>query len=124
MEHNIEFLVVRASTSELTFARVMATVTDERLMREFTFIDALKKALTQWACDTEEGRKAWKQSSYDFNVGDLAGEVGAESMQPYLEKVGIKRINIGIETHDNRCVAWNYDTVLVDRTIMMPWRKP
>lgn len=124
MDHNVEFLVVRVSTSELTFAKVMATVTDENLTHEANFLGALRKALTQWACDTEEGRMAWKQSSYDFNVGDLAGEVGAESMQPCLEKVGIKRINIGIETSDNRCVAWNYDTVLVDRAILMPWRKP
>ena len=33
----------------------------------------LTQAIQQWIRDTEEGRKAWAESSEDFNIGDLAG---------------------------------------------------
>jgi len=113
--HKVEFIVVRASISELTFARIDATVTREELTREVVFLKALQGALTQWAAGTSEGKEAWEDSSEDFNVGDLSYEIGDESMKPYLEKAGIAYLNIGVECHVIRTLAWSYDTVLMDR---------
>ena len=57
----------------------------------------LTQAIQQWIRDTEEGRKAWAESSEDFNIGDLAGYLdgcgrAVPSLQHYLELEGIVRI--------------------------------
>ncbi|MEI8042075.1 MAG: hypothetical protein WCL11_11750 [Verrucomicrobiota bacterium] len=57
----------------------------------------LTQAIQQWIRDTEEGRKAWAESSEDFNIGDLAGYLEGRgraipSLQHYLELEGIVRI--------------------------------
>ena len=57
----------------------------------------LTQAIEQWIRDTEEGRKAWAESSEDFNIGDLAGYLDGcgraiPSLQHYLELEGIVRI--------------------------------
>jgi hypothetical protein len=57
----------------------------------------LIRAVGQWIRDTEEGRKAWAESSEDFNIGDLAGYLdgcgrAVPSLQHCLELEGIVRI--------------------------------
>ena len=57
----------------------------------------LTQAIQQWIRDTEEGRKAWAESSEDFNIGDLAGYLegcgrAIPSLQHCLELEGIVRI--------------------------------
>jgi len=57
----------------------------------------LTRAIDQWIRSTDEGRKAWAESSEDFNVGDLAGCLdgrgkAVQSLQHYLELEGIARI--------------------------------
>ena len=57
----------------------------------------LTRAVDQWIRSTAEGRKAWAESSEDFNVGDLAGYLNGcgkatPSLQRYLELEGIARI--------------------------------
>ena len=57
----------------------------------------LTRAIEQWIRNTDEGRKAWAESSEDFNVGDLAGYLdgcgkAVPSLQHYLELEGIARI--------------------------------
>jgi phosphoserine phosphatase len=72
----------------------------------------LTQAIQQWIRDTEEGRKAWAESSEDFNVGDLAGYLdqcgkAVPSLQHYLDLECIARIkdlfvltNSGQESYD------------------------
>ena len=57
----------------------------------------LTRAIEQWIGNTEEGRKAWAESSEDFNIGDLAGYLNGRgkavpSLQRYLDQEGIARI--------------------------------
>ena len=72
----------------------------------------LTQAIQQWIRDTEEGRKAWAESSEDFNVGDFAGYLdqcgkAVPSLQHYLDLECIARIkdlfvltNSGQESYD------------------------
>jgi hypothetical protein len=83
----------------------VARTKDEALQR-------LTRAIEQWIRGTDDGRKAWVESSEDFNVGDLAGypdQCGkaVPSLQLYLELEGIARIkdqfalsNSGQESYD------------------------
>ena len=87
---------------ELTTA---ANTKDEAMRR-------LTRAIEQWIGNTQEGRKAWAESSEDFNVGDLAGYLNRSgkavaSPQHYLDQEGIARIkdlfvltNSGQESYD------------------------
>ena len=87
---------------ELTTA---ANTKDEAMRR-------LTRAIEQWIGNTQEGRKAWAESSEDFNVGDLAGYLNSSgkavaSLQHYLDQAGIARIkdlfvltNSGQESYD------------------------
>jgi hypothetical protein len=57
----------------------------------------LTRAIEQWIGNTQEGRKAWLESSEDFNIGDLAGYLNGRgkavpSLQRYLDQEGIARI--------------------------------
>src|SRR5216684_534021 len=57
----------------------------------------LTQAIDQWIQNTDEGRKAWAESSEDFNIGDLANHLdgcgrAVPSLQHYLELEGIARI--------------------------------
>ena len=57
----------------------------------------LTRAIEQWIGNTEEGRKAWAESSEDFNIGDLAGYLNGRgkavpSLQRYLDQEGIAQI--------------------------------
>ena len=72
---------------ELTTA---ANTKDEAMRR-------LTRAIEQWIGNTQEGRKAWAESSEDFNVGDLAGYLNSSgkavaSLQHCVDQEGIARI--------------------------------
>ena len=83
----------------------VARTKDEALQR-FT------RAIDHWIQKSDEGGKAWAESSEDFNVGDLAGYLdqcgkAVPSLQHYLELEGIARIkdrfvltNSGQESYD------------------------
>ena len=67
-----------------------ANTKDEVLQR-------LTRAIEHWIGNTQEGRKAWLESSEDFNIGDLAGYLNGRgkavaSLQHYLDQEGIARI--------------------------------
>jgi hypothetical protein len=125
----MSFVVFRNSREERTVAVVTAQVTPPlRLRGSAGFLKALKSALTAWVRETDEGRRAWKNSSEDFNVGDLStfmvwrtntkkGEPWYEmprTLTPYLKDVGI--LQLQVETYCDTDVAanWDYDTVLVN----------
>ena len=76
---------------------------------------ALKKVLTQWVKTTKDGRTAWKQSSEDFNIGDLS--LCEEDFKRYgakgLEAQGVYSFNILYcgDVAD----AETFDTILIDK---------
>ena len=83
----------------------VARTKDEALQR-------LTRAIDGWVRSTDDGRKAWAESSEDFNVGDLVGYLdqcgrAVPSLQHYLDLEGIARIkdlfvltNSGQESYD------------------------
>ena len=83
----------------------VARTKDEALQR-------LTRAIDHWIQKSDEGGKAWAESSEDFNVGDLVGYLdqcgrAVPSLQHYLDLEGIARIkdlfvltNSGQESYD------------------------
>ena len=87
------------------FIRLDGTLVDALRVVEITTaantkgeaMQRLTRAIEQWIGNTEEGRKAWAESSEDFNIGDLAGYLNGRgkavpSLQRYLDQEGIARI--------------------------------
>lgn len=111
---NVRFVVRRESIKEDTFAVVSAVVEDEKLRKEKHFLEQLQKAVTEWVKTTKDGKEAWKDSSEDFNVGDLAGHTMCESFLDILQgKYGIRDLHIVTNSQDDNG-HWSFDTVLVD----------
>jgi hypothetical protein len=46
-------------------------------------MEQLEKAVTSWINEKDEGRRAYAQSSEDFNVGDLALEQKPDLLEPW-----------------------------------------
>jgi hypothetical protein len=60
-------------------------------------LQRLSRAVGQWMQNTREGRRAWTESSEDFNVGDLAQYLSrsgkaTHTLQRFLENEGISRV--------------------------------
>lgn len=66
------------------------------------FLPALKRAVTNWVCSTSQGKKAWEDSSENFNIGDLANCTGDSTLKPYLAKEGITYLEIDTYCDINR----------------------
>jgi hypothetical protein len=94
-----------------TVAIVKATVGKLDLVNEGSFLTALKRAVTAWLGHTKEGKEAWKDSSEDFNVGDLAHWTGSERLKKALEKEGITDLDISCTDVLNGG-SWTFDHVL------------
>lgn len=108
------YIVPRISNDEFTFAVVTADV--DRDLSAASLRNKLTEALTEWVALTAEGTRAWRASSLDFNVGDLAGHLPASrGLRRALARHGIRRLTV--ETFvdcDSPAHPWTYDTVLVD----------
>ncbi len=105
---NQTYLALRGSDSESTIAIVRAKFHSSDTD---TFLEALKKAFTAWT-QTEIGKKAWKDSCEDFNIGDLENEdfeIGTELHQALIDN-GIG--DLSIETGSTDKHSWRFDTVL------------
>jgi hypothetical protein len=87
------------------FIRMDGVLVDALRVVEFTKVartkdeamQRLSRAIDGWIRSTDEGRKAWAESSEDFNVGDIAGCLdgcgkAVPSLQHYLELEGVARI--------------------------------
>lgn len=109
-----EFFVKRNALDELTFAIVKADVSREELAEERPFLAALMNAVTEWVKTTKNGKAAWKESSADFNVGDLSGYSNDKQLVPLLKKNGINSLDIDCEAHTEGADYWSYDTVLAE----------
>lgn len=120
--YDAEFVVVRDSTEEATFGVVTAEVGKKKLLVEGYFLEALRKAITRWVRNTEEGAKAWMASSEDFNLGDLSCQdtrfcrltKAGSDLGRELAKVSIFNLRVEVICTEHGCKFWCYDTVLVD----------
>jgi hypothetical protein len=86
----------------------VARTKDEALQR-------LTRAIDHWIQKSDEGGKAWAESSENFNVGDLAGYLdqggkAVPSLQHYLELEGIARIKDQFVLTDSE--QESYDRIL------------
>ena len=110
----LPFLCEDGSDGLINLAVVEFTVRPNLSSRQA--LAALKKVLTQWVKTTKDGRAAWKQSSEDFNIGDLA--LCDEDFKKYgakaLETLGVYGFNILYcgDVAD----AETFDTILIDET--------
>jgi hypothetical protein len=75
---------------------------------------AIQKGVTQWVKETEEGKKLWKYSSNDMNIGDLAGNEITPELRKYLLAAGIEHLDIEIvQSNDEEC-SYHYDSIIVN----------
>jgi hypothetical protein len=91
----IRVCFIRMDGALVDALRVVEITTAARTKGEA--MQRLTRAIGQWIRSTDQGRKAWAESSADFNVGDLAGCLdgcgkAVPSLQRCLEREGIARI--------------------------------
>ena len=102
-------IVVVNCTGEPTVA-IVSCQKNETIQSARDLQDQIARAVTEWVKNTEAGKEAWKQSSEDFNIGDLSLCLGNEELLALLKKNNV--IDIEIETycqgHD-----WDFDMILV-----------
>jgi hypothetical protein len=109
----VKFIVRRDSDDEETYAIITARVENPKLAKDSVFLEHLGAALSKWAKETKEGKKAYEDSREDFNVGDLAGHCSDESLTPFLSKNGIHELDVDVNC-EKSCRIWSYDTILID----------
>lgn len=109
MSNFVQFIAPRASHEETTIA-VISAYFSARDRSEENFLKSLISAMDKWF-KTEEGAKAWDNSSHDYNVGDLSNESTAEgtSLGNLLLNEGIQDLEINTLSSENK---WSFDTVL------------
>lgn len=77
-------------------------------------VEVLKKVVTKWAKETEDGKDCWEQSGHDLNIGDLSLYESDFSKwaKPSLKKAGITdfEIPMNVSVHSTR----PFDELLVD----------
>ena len=126
--NNNRLTLIVARTWERTFAVVHATVSDEWAIKSqgpggpgMLFKADIEEVLTRWAVETEEGRAAWEGSSCDYNIGDLAGELGGDPpdvassfIRRALAAKGIMGLSIDTWQPDQDDDSWAFDDILMD----------
>jgi len=108
----VQFVIPREGFEEHTVAIIEASVTAPLLREKMPFLQALRTALTTWARETDRGRQAWKESSHDFNIGDLHAYQDDASLKRACSHAGIQclTVNVFVDMTTN----WTYDTVLIE----------
>ena len=115
----IQALVIRGSRDETTFAFVTVRRTpDVHTARQL--LQRFAEAVTAWVRNTKEGREAYEQCSQDYNVGDLANDIGQHSLCPYLKAQGLLDVKIDVYSDDDFQDNWTYDTRLVNAESLDP----
>lgn len=93
--NKIQVCFVRMDGSRVDALRVIEMTTVAKKKEDA--LQRLSRAVGQWMQNTREGRRAWTESSEDFNVGDLAQYLSrsgkaTHTLQRFLEKEGISRV--------------------------------
>lgn len=83
------------------------------VVSDATVLERLRRAVTAWTVNSEDGRRAWEASSEDLNIGDLDGHLNSPSLVSELARQGIR--GLGLLCADPADGAIDYDTVLVNR---------
>jgi hypothetical protein len=78
---NQRMILPRVSRDETTFAVVEFAGVQRLVLKQ-----AVQRAVTAWVAQNETGRQAFDNSSQDFNVGDLANELGNPELRAELKK--------------------------------------
>ena len=74
-------------------------------------LENLKKAITDWVDNTNEGKEIYEDSSEDFNIGDLDHYWDDDTLEPYLIQYDVEIIEIDILSES----VVDFDTQLVNR---------
>lgn len=109
---------------EFMFVRLDGFNLDAVALVDFGFtgtgepLEALKRAVTAWVSETEDGKRCWESSSKDLNIGDLLNaaetSAGPNTLQEFLEAQGITKMHMrGLALNGGQQEP--YDEQLVDR---------
>ena len=112
-EERVQVLVPRDSHEETTFTLVRCAK-GERVSDAADLHRQVTAAVTRWVRQTESGREAFERSSEDYNVGDLAGDLGDPDLTRLLLTQGVRDLTIDVYSSGDAPSAWAYDTHLVD----------
>lgn len=81
-------------------------------MTDAEALKRLRGAVTDWVAQSEEGAAAWKESSQDFNIGDLAHHDSSPILGGYLARRGIFFLELDVADPQPRAI--DYDAKLVN----------
>jgi hypothetical protein len=104
---NRRMILPRVSRDETTFA-----VIDYAGVERANLKQAVQLAVTAWVEHSESGRQAFDNASEDFNVGDLANELGDPALRAELKKQGVTNLAIDVYC-DDMPTGWEFDDLLV-----------
>lgn len=113
---SVRFLPVRIGTDEIVVAVVEARVIPD-LVDQTRFLEALQRAVTDWARNTEGGRHLRQFSSADLNIGDLASHGIDEQLSERLSSEGIHDLDIDELLAQYSGQRWLYDMGLLSEEI-------
>lgn len=118
-----KFVVIRTDTAECTVA-IVTVEGQPRLVTKEQFLKAIQKAVTAWAKNSDEGKKALADASGTYNIGDLAldldlkGKIQLSDWEPkdvhyWLLQEGLIGINVKIYSDMHDWTFWEFDDHLV-----------
>jgi hypothetical protein len=122
MRHKLQllpvlFVIPRKSSDEQTVAIVQANVASQKLVIQRNFLQRLIRSTNNWVRDTRPGQRAWVDSQYDLNIGDLHHYEHAPSLKQRLVTQGIHDLSICLFSNTS-VEQWEYDTILVDPALL------
>jgi hypothetical protein len=109
----VEALVPRVSDEETTYA-VVRCAAGPRVSSAADLHRRIAAAVTAWVRRSAAGREAYRRSGGDYNVGDLAGDLGDPDLGRLLRAHGVRDLTIDTFSAADAPAGWTYDTHLVD----------
>lgn len=107
--------VVRRDSHEEVTVAVVACDQSDMVRTADDLLPRLRAALDRWRRTSMSGRRAWRESCHDFNVGDLGNWVAEPALIERLAVEGIAGLSVDIFSSDEPPRPdWTFDTVLID----------
>lgn len=114
----VSFVVPRYHEDDaICYYNVSAQIEDGCLENPANFKTAIEKAVTEWIINTDDGRDAWDNSDWLFNLGDLMEAQGDSDLCYFLKKEGIVCLQISVVQVEPLQI-WDYEDLLPDRQKM------